>query len=90
MVWGGEIMLPISPYDAKRIADMRVEEAMRRMRHQRLVREATANQRGWLARRIAALLGRCGSLLVAAGRRVQQIGAPPKVSVEAQAQRGPA
>lgn len=82
-------MLPISPYDVKRIADMRAEEAVRRMRRRRLVREATANQRGWLAQRVAPLLGRSGCLLVAAGCRLQQIGAPPKAPVEAQARRGP-
>jgi hypothetical protein len=78
-------MVPLSPYDAKRIADMRAEEAMRRMRHRRLVREATANQGGWMVQRIAPLLRRLGRLLVAAGRRLQNLGSPRNAPIEGQA-----
>lgn len=80
-------MFPMSPYDVKRIADVRAEEALRRMHHRRLVRQATMNQRGWLMRQVAPLLRRSGRLLVAAGRRLQDIGSPQKSPIEGQ---GPA
>jgi hypothetical protein len=75
----------MSPYDAKKVADMRAEEAVRRMHYRRLVREATANQEGWAVRQIAPLLRRSGELLVAAGRRLQQVGARQKSPIEGQA-----
>jgi hypothetical protein len=77
-------MLPVNPYDLKRIADMRVEEAMGRMHHRRLLREVATNQRGWVPRQIVLLLRRSGRLLVAAGRRLQQIGSRQNAPIEGQ------
>jgi hypothetical protein len=79
-------MFPMmNPYNFKRIADMRAEEAVRRMRHRRLVREATADGQGWGVRQIALLLRQSGRLLVAAGRRLQQMGSLREVPIERKA-----
>jgi hypothetical protein len=66
------------------MVDVRAEQALRRMHHRRLLREAATDPKEWALRQIALLLHRSGYLLVAAGRRLQQIGAPHGTRVEEQ------
>ncbi|MGD8997442.1 MAG: hypothetical protein PVH80_04990 [Anaerolineae bacterium] len=77
-------MFPVNLYEIKAIGDMRAEEAVRRAQHQRLLREMAKNERGWLTRQIALLLRWAGYLLVAAGRRLQQIGSAQNAPIEGQ------
>lgn len=76
---------------AKRIADMRVEEALRWAETHRLLREAGIDQRGWLSRQACWLLGQLGHLLVALGRRLERYGLsrdPAQFRAEARQARG--
>lgn len=77
-------MLPVSPYEVKRMADMRVEEALRRAEHHRLLRGAGRGRLGGVLRQVCRPLRQVGRLLVALGRRLQQLGLPQPALLEGQ------
>lgn len=64
-------MLPISPYDVKRMVDRRAEEAIRRRDQQRLLQEARTAQRGSAPPLSDGMLGWLGRLVAWLGSRRQ-------------------
>jgi hypothetical protein len=68
---------------AKALTDLRVEERLREAEMRRLVRQARGRRQGWGTQPICWLLGHLGRLLVALGRRLQQVSAAQSLSFEA-------
>lgn len=71
-------MLPMSPHDIVKVTERRALEAERRAEVRRLLEEADASS-GWPSPLpMTWLLRRAGRLLVTAGRRLQELGAPQR------------
>ena len=68
---------------AEALIDLRVEEMRREAETRRLIRQARGRRPGWGAQPICWLLGHLGRLLVALGRRLQQVGAAQPLALEA-------
>jgi hypothetical protein len=81
-------MLYVDDYLAKHIADMRVEEALRRLETRHLLIQAGIDPRGWVSRQSRRVLCHLGRLLVALGRRLEGYGLPSTVSLEGQLSSG--
>jgi hypothetical protein len=68
---------------AKALTDLRVEEMRREAEMHRLIRQARGRRAGWGTQPICWLLGQLGRLLVALGRRLQQVATAQPLSLEA-------
>jgi hypothetical protein len=60
---------------AKRLVDLRVEEALREAENRRALREAGIERQSWLSHQSCRLLYRIGKLLVGLGQRLQRLDA---------------
>lgn len=75
-------MLPVSPYNVKRIVDRRVEEALRRAHHQRLLREARMAQTRSAPPLAAGIWVRLGRLVPWLGGRRQPKWSPGSLPLD--------
>jgi hypothetical protein len=76
---GGAVMISLNYYLALRLAEMRVEDAIREAEVHRLMREAKTDPPGWLFQLAYWLLCQLGRLLVAMGCRLHKIGSPQTI-----------
>jgi hypothetical protein len=75
-------MLHLDLYAADELMETVVAERLAEAEGHRLLRQAQAGRRGRLYRQGACLLAQVGRLLVALGRRLEQVGSAQPVSLE--------
>jgi len=76
-------MWPGSPYDVKRVVDVRQQEAERRIQQASLLREAAEGRRRWVPQPLCPALCWLGRLLSALGGQLHELGAPDELAAPA-------
>ena len=70
--------LPYDVYLNQQVEQQRRQAALQRAVVERLLREASVDQRGWFSRQSARLVSRFGHLLVVLGERLERYGSPSR------------